>query len=84
MYSRFLREAAEITGDTLLSEIAAEFQRIGERWTEVAHLFRQAAEAGAFPSLAGDKRGIAAPGRYGRGGVVSVTQALIVRQGRRR
>ncbi|HDN78967.1 MAG TPA: DUF4872 domain-containing protein [Chloroflexi bacterium] len=45
MYSRFLREAAEITGDTLLSEIAAEFQRIGERWTEVAQLFRQAAEA---------------------------------------
>ena len=45
MYSRFLREAAEITGDTLLSEIAAEFQRIGERWTEVAQLFKQAAEA---------------------------------------
>ena len=45
MFSRFLREAAEITGDARLNESAEEFQRIGDGWEELGEWFRQASEA---------------------------------------
>ena len=41
MFSRFLCEAAEITGDTRLNESADEFQYIGDRWQEVAEIFKR-------------------------------------------
>jgi len=41
MFSRFLREAAEITGEARLKESADAFQHIGDRWQEVAALFKQ-------------------------------------------
>jgi hypothetical protein len=45
MFSRFLGEAAEITGDTRLEESAGEFQHIGDRWEELGEWFRQTSEA---------------------------------------
>jgi hypothetical protein len=45
MYSRFLREAAEITGDDRMIAVAEEFQRIGDRWQVVAEMFKGASEA---------------------------------------
>lgn len=45
MYSRFLREAAGITGDDRLIAVADEFQRIGDRWQVVAKAFKGASEA---------------------------------------
>ena len=45
MYSRFLREAAEITTDGRLVAVADEFQRIGDRWQGVAGMFKRASEA---------------------------------------
>jgi len=45
MFSRFLREAAEITGDPRLNESADEFQHIGDRWQEVAEIFKRGWEA---------------------------------------
>jgi hypothetical protein len=45
MFSRFLREAAGITGETRLNQSAGEFQRIGDRWQEVAEIFKQGWEA---------------------------------------
>jgi hypothetical protein len=45
MYSRFLREAAEITGDDRLMTIADEFQRIGDRWQGIAATFKLASKA---------------------------------------
>ncbi len=41
MFSRFLREAAEITGETRLDESAGEFQRIGDEWQNVAEIFKR-------------------------------------------
>jgi hypothetical protein len=41
MFSRFLREAAEITGDMRLNQSADAFQHIGDRWQEVAAIFKQ-------------------------------------------
>jgi hypothetical protein len=41
MFSRFLREAAEITGDMRLNQGADAFQHIGDRWQEVAVIFEQ-------------------------------------------
>ena len=41
MFSRFLREAAGITGDARLNESAGEFQRIGDTWQKVAQVFKQ-------------------------------------------
>jgi hypothetical protein len=40
MFSRFLREAAQITGDARLNESAAAFQHIGDQWQEVAAIFK--------------------------------------------
>ena len=40
MFSRFLREAAEITGDARLNESADAFQHIGDRWQAVARFFK--------------------------------------------
>ena len=45
MFSRFLREAAEIIGDARLNQSADEFQRIGDRWQEVAEIFKRGWEA---------------------------------------
>jgi hypothetical protein len=45
MYSRFLREAAEITGDDRLMAITGEFQRIGDRWQMIAETFKRASKA---------------------------------------
>ena len=45
MFSRFLREAAEITGDPHLVERGDEFQHIGDRWQEVAKILKRGWEA---------------------------------------
>jgi len=45
MFSRFLREAAEITGDARLNESADAFQHIGDRWQGVAAIFKGGWEA---------------------------------------
>ena len=51
MFSRFLREAAAITGDPRLDESADEFQRIGDAWEELGEWFRRASEADDPASL---------------------------------
>ena len=45
MYGRFLREAADLTAEPRLSEIGAEMKAIGDRWQDVAAVFRRASEA---------------------------------------
>ncbi len=45
MYGRFLKEAAEISGEPRLSQLGEEMRRIGDRWQEVAHIFKQASKA---------------------------------------
>jgi hypothetical protein len=45
MYGRFLRQAAEITGDRRLIESADEFQRIGDRWQALGEWFHQTSKA---------------------------------------
>ena len=45
MYGRFLQEAAAITGRPALGELAGPFQEIGDRWQEVAGIFKAASEA---------------------------------------
>jgi len=45
MFSRFLREAARITGEDGLNESADEFQRLGDRWQKVAEVFKRGWEA---------------------------------------
>jgi hypothetical protein len=45
MYSRFLREAAQITGDDRLLAVAHEFQCIGDRWQVVAEVLKGASTA---------------------------------------
>ena len=54
MFSRFLREAAAITGDLRLIESADEFQLIGDRWEELGEWFRRASEADDPASLPGE------------------------------
>jgi hypothetical protein len=54
MYSRFLRQAAEITGDDKLIPVADEFQRLGDRWQAVAETFKHASEAPDPASLLGE------------------------------
>lgn len=44
MFSRFLAEAAEITGETALHNSAAEFKRIGDDWETLANRFRDTCE----------------------------------------
>lgn len=51
MFSRFLRQAAEITGDNRLAPVAGEFQRIGDAWEELGKWFRQTSEADNPASL---------------------------------
>jgi hypothetical protein len=45
MFSRFLREAAEITGDPRLTESADEFKHIADEWEELGEWFRRTSEA---------------------------------------
>jgi hypothetical protein len=45
MYGRFLDEAATIMGDARLSGVGQQFRAIGDRWQEVADVFKQAGEA---------------------------------------
>ena len=54
MFSRFLREAAGVTGDPRLEESAGEFQRIGERWEELGKWFRRTSEAPEPATLLGE------------------------------
>jgi hypothetical protein len=54
MFSRFLGEAAEITGEVGLNESADEFQNIGDRWEKLGHWFHQASEAPNPASLLGE------------------------------
>jgi hypothetical protein len=44
MFGRFLREAAEITGDPRLEASAEEFRQIGDRWEELGTWFRRTSE----------------------------------------
>ena len=44
MYGRFLKEAAEVTGMAELSQARDEFKAIGDRWQEVAEIFKRAFE----------------------------------------
>jgi hypothetical protein len=53
MFGRFLREAAQVTGDTRLDESADEFQRIGEEWEALGEWFRQVSEMPAPASRLG-------------------------------
>jgi hypothetical protein len=45
MFSRFLREAAGITGNPRLEESAEEFQQIGDKWEELGEWFLQTSKA---------------------------------------
>jgi hypothetical protein len=54
MLSRFLGEAAEITGDARLRESAGEFQRIGDAWEDLGEWFRVTSEAPEPAALLGD------------------------------
>ena len=52
MFSRFLREAAGITGEIRFNESADAFQDIGDRWQTVAEMFKEAGQAeGRTPAL---------------------------------
>ena len=54
MFSRFLRQAAIITGDARLEESAGEFQRIGDRWEELGEWFHKTSKADDPASLLGE------------------------------
>jgi hypothetical protein len=45
MFSRFLQEGAEITGDSRLAERAEEFRHIGDEWEKLGSWFQAASEA---------------------------------------
>jgi hypothetical protein len=45
MFSRFLHEGAEITGDARLAESADEFRHIGDEWEKLGAWFRAVSEA---------------------------------------
>ena len=51
MFSRFLREGADITGDPRLTESADEFQHIADEWEKLGEWFKQASEADDPASL---------------------------------
>lgn len=44
MYGRFLEQAVELTGEVGLHTVAESFREAGDRWQEVALLFREAAD----------------------------------------
>ncbi len=54
MFSRFLREAADITGDARLVESAGEFKDIGDEWEKLAEWFRKVSEVDDPPSRLGE------------------------------
>jgi hypothetical protein len=54
MFSRFLREAAEIAADAHLVQSANDFQHIGDQWEELGEWFRETSEAHNAASLLGD------------------------------
>ena len=54
MFSRFLREAAELTGETRLADSADEFQRIGDRWEAMGDWFHGTSEAPDPVALLGE------------------------------
>ncbi len=54
MFSRFLREAAEIVGDARLEDGADEFEHIGDKWEALGEWFRQVSEATEPASLLGE------------------------------
>ena len=54
MFSRFLGEAAQITGDARLIASAEAFQRIGDRWEELGEWFRQTSAAPDPAALLGE------------------------------
>jgi hypothetical protein len=45
MYGRFLKEAADIHSEPRLAQLGEDMRQIGDRWQEVAHIFRRAAKA---------------------------------------
>jgi hypothetical protein len=45
MYGRFLQEAAAITGEPRLAEVGEEMRYIGDRWQQVAAIFKEAHRA---------------------------------------
>lgn len=47
MYGRFLKEAQDITGNRGLAEVGEEMRGIGDRWQEVAQIFKRAYAAPA-------------------------------------
>lgn len=47
MFSRFLREAAALTGDARLAESAATFRGIADEWAQLGEWFKAAAESPA-------------------------------------
>ena len=49
MYSRFLKEAAVLTGEGRLEEIGGLVRELGDRWQEVACIFKRAAVKGEDP-----------------------------------
>lgn len=44
MYGRFLDQAAELTGEARLTEVAAWFHEVADRWQDAAAVFREAAD----------------------------------------
>jgi hypothetical protein len=58
MLSRFLREAAAITGDARLGESASEFQEIGDDWEALGAWYRQTSEAPNPVALMGEASGL--------------------------
>jgi hypothetical protein len=54
MFSRFLHEAAGITGDQRLEESAAEFQQIGDEWEKLGEWFCHASKAPQPATLLGE------------------------------
>jgi hypothetical protein len=44
MYSRFLSQAADLTGDARLKDAAEDFQQIGEKWTKLVTPLKEALE----------------------------------------
>ena len=76
MFSRFLAEAAAITGDARLAESAAEFKRIGDDWEAFAAWAKAASESPNPSARLGEcqviLQGIAEQGAgcLGKGGVI--------------